>query len=329
MLWDAFISHASEDKAEVARPLAAALEAAGLRVWLDENELRLGDSLRAKIDHGLAQSRFGVVVLSPWFFAKHWPQQELNGLAAMESLSRKMILPVWHGVDHDFAARFSPMLADKIAVSTDKGIAAVAAEIVKAIASSETIRMASEPPALVTPDQHQPSPAWLNDKRIREGFMRLTPVFPTRCQLDKFRLVEIARYELILSKAGTLHSSIPIPISRLKDPIFAGQLEPAMLVLDGRLQWLSCEAAWKFFPESPSTPQERMIGFPKPSSMDDPKIAEVQEKLARRNIGVGFVREERLGQVFGQGKQVVYDSDGLYFRWQGRDGAQILVANGL
>lgn len=81
---DFFISHASEDKEAVARPLADELKARGFRVWLDEFELRLGDSLRAKIDEGLRVSRFGVVILSPAFFSKRWPQQELNGLAARE-----------------------------------------------------------------------------------------------------------------------------------------------------------------------------------------------------------------------------------------------------
>ena len=40
MPWDVFISHASEDKDAVAVPLAAALEAAGLSVWLDKNQIR-------------------------------------------------------------------------------------------------------------------------------------------------------------------------------------------------------------------------------------------------------------------------------------------------
>jgi TIR domain len=78
--WDVFISHASEDKELVARPLAQLLTGSGLHVWLDENELRLGDSLRIKLDQGLAASQFGVVVLSRAFFAKDWPQRELDGL---------------------------------------------------------------------------------------------------------------------------------------------------------------------------------------------------------------------------------------------------------
>jgi len=66
--WDTFISHASEDKEQVALPLSLALRQRGVRVWLDKFELRIGDSLRQKIDEGLANSRFGVVILSPSFF---------------------------------------------------------------------------------------------------------------------------------------------------------------------------------------------------------------------------------------------------------------------
>src|SRR5205823_5536445 len=72
--YDVFICHASEDKHDVARPLAEALTARGARVWLDELEMKVGDSLRLKIDDGLRLSRFGVVVLSPSFFDKRWTQ---------------------------------------------------------------------------------------------------------------------------------------------------------------------------------------------------------------------------------------------------------------
>lgn len=44
--YDVFISHASEDKDAVVRPLAHALREGGLSVWYDEFELKLGDSLR-------------------------------------------------------------------------------------------------------------------------------------------------------------------------------------------------------------------------------------------------------------------------------------------
>ena len=54
--YDVFISHASEDKDSIVRSLANALTELGLKVWYDEFTLRIGDSLRQKIDRGLATS---------------------------------------------------------------------------------------------------------------------------------------------------------------------------------------------------------------------------------------------------------------------------------
>ncbi|GAK61062.1 hypothetical protein U27_00960 [Candidatus Vecturithrix granuli] len=60
--WDLFISHASEDNEEVALPLAELLEKYGVRVWLDQKEIRLGDSIPAKINQGLSKLRVGLVI---------------------------------------------------------------------------------------------------------------------------------------------------------------------------------------------------------------------------------------------------------------------------
>jgi cold shock CspA family protein len=77
--FDVFISHGSEDKDAVARPLYHQLRRLGYAVWFDEARLRIGDSLRESIERGLAVSRFGVVILSRAFFRKPWPQRELDG----------------------------------------------------------------------------------------------------------------------------------------------------------------------------------------------------------------------------------------------------------
>lgn len=131
--WDVFISHASEDKESIVRPLANALINNGLLVWFDEFTLTLGDNLRRKIDRGLAASRFGIVVLSPDFFQKEWPQRELDGLVARESEGHKVILPIWHGLSHNEIAVYSPMLADRLAVSTSSGLEYVVAQVLGAI----------------------------------------------------------------------------------------------------------------------------------------------------------------------------------------------------
>jgi hypothetical protein len=78
MEWDVFISHASEDKEDFVRPLAESLRRSGLLVWYDDFTLKVGDSLRRSIDQGLAKSRHGIVVISPNFLKKDWPQKELD-----------------------------------------------------------------------------------------------------------------------------------------------------------------------------------------------------------------------------------------------------------
>jgi hypothetical protein len=111
---DFFISHASEDKDAIARPLAHALIAAGFTVWFDEYEIRIGDSIRKKIDEGLVRSTFGIVILSTSFFAtkKLWTQREVDGLTAREDADGKSrILPIWHRITQAEVASVSPTLA--------------------------------------------------------------------------------------------------------------------------------------------------------------------------------------------------------------------------
>jgi hypothetical protein len=129
--WDVFLSYAGEDREAIAKPLAEALRAKGLRVWFDKFELTLGDRLRRMLDEGLANSKFGVVVLSPAFFGKHWPQTELDGLAQREVDGEKVILPVWHGIDREDVARHSPTLADRVAASSSEGIDHLVASIME------------------------------------------------------------------------------------------------------------------------------------------------------------------------------------------------------
>ncbi len=130
--FDVFISHASEDKDAVVRPLAQALRAGGLDVWYDEFELRIGDSLRRKIDSGLARSRFGVVVLSDAFFKKGWTNYELDGLVTRAVSGEQILLPIWHNITKQQVIQFSPSLADKLARNTTTHtVDEIAAEIIQ------------------------------------------------------------------------------------------------------------------------------------------------------------------------------------------------------
>ena len=133
-VFDVFISHASEDKDEVVRPFATALVKAGLSVWYDDFELRIGDSLRRKIATGLARSRFGVVILSRAFFGRGWPEYELDGLVTRTVLGEQVLLPIWHEVTKREVMDYSPSLADRIARSAaTHTVEEIAGEIVDVI----------------------------------------------------------------------------------------------------------------------------------------------------------------------------------------------------
>lgn len=131
--WDVFISHASEDKDEVARPLTQLLYLRNYTVWYDEFTLKIGDSLTECIDRGLANSRYGIVILSDNFFKKRWPQRELQGLVSKDIQYGNVILPIWHKIDKKTILEFSPPLADKLGVSTDKGLEHVVDKIAEVI----------------------------------------------------------------------------------------------------------------------------------------------------------------------------------------------------
>lgn len=132
-----FLSHASEDKKSFVRPLAHSLRARGLEVWYDEFSLSIGDSLRRSIDRGLADCDAGIVVLSPAFFAKHWPQAELDALYSAELAGRSKLLPIWHDIDHAGLLAHSPLLADRVALRSSEGIQLITSVIAKKLGVPE------------------------------------------------------------------------------------------------------------------------------------------------------------------------------------------------
>jgi len=150
VIWDLFISHASEDKATIAEPLYQALTRAGLKVWFDKTELLLGDSLLRKINDGLVHSRYGLVILSPAFFAKKWPQHELAGLFSLEEAGHPKILPIWHELGQPEIAAYCPIMAGRLAVETSNGLDRIVTEILRRLRAAST-RSNPTPPAAPRP----------------------------------------------------------------------------------------------------------------------------------------------------------------------------------
>ncbi len=117
---DLFISHASEDKDDFVRPLSYLLREYGVDVWYDEFELRIGRSISRSIDKGISNSNYGLIVLSESFFNKNWTEYELRSFNSYEVDNGDVLLPIWKEVDAKLVRDFSPYLADKFALTTEK-----------------------------------------------------------------------------------------------------------------------------------------------------------------------------------------------------------------
>lgn len=118
--YDVFISHAWEDKESFADEFVEELRSLGVKVWYDTSQIKWGDSMRQKIDEGLKKSRFGIAILSPNYIAegKYWTKAEFDGLFQLESVNGKTLLPIWHNLTKQQVMNFSPIAANKKAMTT-------------------------------------------------------------------------------------------------------------------------------------------------------------------------------------------------------------------
>ena len=131
--YDVFISYAIEDKYPVAESIALHLKQHGIKVWYVGNELKVGDLISTVIGHGLRNSTYCILILSP-FYIRHWTVVELYRFIEKEQIEKKiLILPVWHNMDYGEAKKKYPILADRYALSTEKGLDAVSNSLLEVI----------------------------------------------------------------------------------------------------------------------------------------------------------------------------------------------------
>lgn len=143
--YDAFISHAVEDKIPIANELCAKLEAAGLKIWYSGKELGVGDSIDKTIQNGLNRSRYGIVIFSPTYLAKNWTIREFYTLLAKEIEEHKVILPVLYNITLDELKNKDLLMADRFAVNADKGMDLVVERLVREIKKSKVEKIAGRP----------------------------------------------------------------------------------------------------------------------------------------------------------------------------------------
>lgn len=139
---DVFICHASEDKDGIVRPLVEACAQAGISCWYDEAEIQWGDSITQKVNEGLAKSRFVIVVFSPAFAGKNWPQRELNAVLNQEASTGEVkVLPLIAGSPaerQEVLDRF-PLLNDKRYLPWDGNVRGIVSELLARLKRSDQV----------------------------------------------------------------------------------------------------------------------------------------------------------------------------------------------
>ena len=89
-----FISHSSSDKSFVHK-LADVLKKNGLIVWVDENELRIGDDFWMKIQNAIYENDHLIMIISKKSIRSSWVNKEISIAEKVESeTSRKVLIPV-------------------------------------------------------------------------------------------------------------------------------------------------------------------------------------------------------------------------------------------
>lgn len=161
-----------------------------------------------------------------------------------------------------------------------------------------------------------------------KAVVRLSPLVPSTRSFDRFNVQEcdVTSGSLVVKKQSSMQD-IHIPLSRIVELFPGAPQDPHTLGIRGKLQWLTPEESWKFFPDEPTTQEERTLGFSKQSSDYDTRATTVGALMTSKGAHVGFINTNRLAEYLSNGGEIIYDSDGLYFKKENLPYPQILVMN--
>lgn len=119
--YDVFISHATDDKLKFVNKLRNKIKIVTEKVWYDNDSISWGESLSAKIDNGLQNCEFGIIVLSPSFFNSSWCDKELQGLYERQKKEgAKILLPIMYKTDIKKIAKKYSYLTDFLILDSKK-----------------------------------------------------------------------------------------------------------------------------------------------------------------------------------------------------------------
>lgn len=133
-LRDVFLCHAWDDRQESAKELHDLLVAAGVKVWFSEKDLGLGVPMMRAIDRGLANSKIGLVLVTPSLLER-LPKEGVADKELSALLARNQLVPIVHKTTYDALRNVSPMLASRSGLDTAEDTMAVVAKKIAELVS--------------------------------------------------------------------------------------------------------------------------------------------------------------------------------------------------
>lgn len=132
-LRDVFLCHAWDDRQGAAKELHDLLVLLGVSVWFSEKDVGLGVPLMRAIDKGLANSRIGLVLVTPALLLR-LPKEGIADRELSALLARDQLVPIVHNTTYEALREVSPLLGSRSGLSTGEepmaGVAAKLAELV-------------------------------------------------------------------------------------------------------------------------------------------------------------------------------------------------------
>ena len=116
-LRDVFLCHAWDDRQGAAKELHDLLDSRGVRVWFSEKDVGLGVPLIRAIDKGLANSKVGIVLVTPALL-RRLPAEGIADKELSALLARERLVPVIHKTTYEALREVSPLLASRTGLST-------------------------------------------------------------------------------------------------------------------------------------------------------------------------------------------------------------------
>lgn len=132
-LRDVFLCHAWDDRQGPAKDLHDLLESRGVKVWFSEKDIGLGVPLLRAIDKGLANSRIGIVLVTPALL-RRLPRESIADKELSALLAGERLIPVVHETTYEALRDVSPLLASRSGLSTaEDSMSTVAAKIAELV----------------------------------------------------------------------------------------------------------------------------------------------------------------------------------------------------